>query len=294
MRKYYLHDGVAQQGPYTLEEIKQKNINPETHIWFDLLPDWTPAGRLEELKELFGATPPPFRNSLPPRFDQPLPSYGAYAETKRPNRSQLYAGIAAGALAVVIGIFYFTSNKSAANSTTGPEVFTDTATRVVDSNKIKLEALEEKERQRQTANEELTKKNREYRNNWGKYIDFSTNSYRVGSLGGIYDLEIYISNNTDKILDEVTIKVDYYLANGSYYKQQEVEVRNIQPNSAKSVRVPDASRGTRIETAISRITSRSLHFCYDRLNDLEFSISTDTTTMAAPVKEKSLDPWFCK
>jgi hypothetical protein len=30
------------------------------------------------------------------------------------------------------------------------------------------------------------------------------------------------------------------------------------------------------------------------LNDLEFSMSTDTTTMAASKMEKSNDPWFCK
>lgn len=60
MKKYYYNDGTAQQGPFTLEELQAKNITAETPVWYDGLPDWTTAGQLEELKDIFVHTPPPF------------------------------------------------------------------------------------------------------------------------------------------------------------------------------------------------------------------------------------------
>ncbi|HYM94835.1 MAG TPA: DUF4339 domain-containing protein [Chitinophagaceae bacterium] len=64
MKKYYFYDGIAQQGPITLEELQTKNITAQTLVWFDPMPQWKPAGEMEELKSLFNSTavPPP----LPP------------------------------------------------------------------------------------------------------------------------------------------------------------------------------------------------------------------------------------
>ena len=66
MKKYYFNDGTSQQGPFTIEELKGKNISPETPVWYDGLADWTTAGQLEELKEIFVHTPPPFHAATVP------------------------------------------------------------------------------------------------------------------------------------------------------------------------------------------------------------------------------------
>lgn len=60
MKKYFLSDGTAQQGPFTLEELQAKAITASTPIWYDGLTDWTTAGQLEELKDIIVHTPPPF------------------------------------------------------------------------------------------------------------------------------------------------------------------------------------------------------------------------------------------
>src|SRR5258705_7860141 len=60
MKQYYFNDGTSQQGPFTIEELKGKNISPETPVWYDGLPEWTTAGQLGELKDIFVHTPPPF------------------------------------------------------------------------------------------------------------------------------------------------------------------------------------------------------------------------------------------
>lgn len=66
MKKYFLSDGTAQQGPFTLEELQAKAITASTPIWYDGLPDWTTAGQLEELKDIITHTPPPFHTPSKP------------------------------------------------------------------------------------------------------------------------------------------------------------------------------------------------------------------------------------
>lgn len=63
MKKYYLHDGRDQHGPFTLNELKGKSIQRDTLIWTAELADWTNAGELIELQELFTSTPPPLHKT---------------------------------------------------------------------------------------------------------------------------------------------------------------------------------------------------------------------------------------
>jgi chemotaxis protein histidine kinase CheA len=70
MKKYYFNDGTAQQGPFTLEELQAKNINTETPVWYDGLPDWTTAGQVEELKDILAHTPPPFHGAVTPSVEE--------------------------------------------------------------------------------------------------------------------------------------------------------------------------------------------------------------------------------
>ncbi|WP_281631552.1 DUF4339 domain-containing protein [Flavobacterium luteolum] len=60
MREYYLHKGIQQEGPYTIDELKNKNITRQTSIWYEGLPEWTAGSNIEELSELFKVSPPDF------------------------------------------------------------------------------------------------------------------------------------------------------------------------------------------------------------------------------------------
>lgn len=59
MKKYFYSNGQEKEGPVTLEELKQKDIQPKTLIWFEGLDDWTPAGELVEMKPILEIQPPP-------------------------------------------------------------------------------------------------------------------------------------------------------------------------------------------------------------------------------------------
>lgn len=60
MKKYYLHNGKEQQGPYSLEELKTMSISSKTMIWFDGISGWTEAQFIPEIKDIIINTPPPF------------------------------------------------------------------------------------------------------------------------------------------------------------------------------------------------------------------------------------------
>ncbi|MBC7774427.1 MAG: DUF4339 domain-containing protein [Phycisphaerae bacterium] len=61
MKKYYLHNGSQQTGPFSIEDLKQKSLNPEDMVWFEGQKEWQEASTIEELSSVFNrATPPPF------------------------------------------------------------------------------------------------------------------------------------------------------------------------------------------------------------------------------------------
>jgi hypothetical protein len=59
MKKYFYSNGQEKEGPVTLEELKQKDIQPKTLIWHEGLDDWKEAENVEELREIFELSPPP-------------------------------------------------------------------------------------------------------------------------------------------------------------------------------------------------------------------------------------------
>lgn len=66
--KYYLASDGQPQGPYTVDELRQRNILPDSLVWNEAMKDWTPAGQVPELAAaLFGTIPPigPMTNANP-------------------------------------------------------------------------------------------------------------------------------------------------------------------------------------------------------------------------------------
>lgn len=60
MNAYFLIDPSTKQqnGPFSLDELKQKGVTAETMVWCSGMADWAAAGEVEELAPLFGGTAP--------------------------------------------------------------------------------------------------------------------------------------------------------------------------------------------------------------------------------------------
>ncbi len=65
MKKYFYSDGVNQFGPFSFDELREKNITKQTLVWFDGLSDWLPAGNISELNNFFTLNPPPIIKESP-------------------------------------------------------------------------------------------------------------------------------------------------------------------------------------------------------------------------------------
>lgn len=65
MNKYFTHNGQDEKGPFDFDQLKNQKISKETMIWFEGVKNWTRAGEIEELKDLFVQTPPPFKREQP-------------------------------------------------------------------------------------------------------------------------------------------------------------------------------------------------------------------------------------
>ena len=59
MKKYYLHIGTENSGPFDLEELIAQKITKKTAVWFEGLENWHYAGEIEELNRVFAVVPPP-------------------------------------------------------------------------------------------------------------------------------------------------------------------------------------------------------------------------------------------
>ena len=75
MKKYFTTDGNKNFGPFTLEELKDQLLTPDTKVWYNGLGDWTPASQIEELKPILDMMPPmpPSSTTGTEEQDRPVP-----------------------------------------------------------------------------------------------------------------------------------------------------------------------------------------------------------------------------
>ena len=281
MRKYFIHNGETENGPLDIEQLKSMQIKSETPIWYEGLQNWTIAGNVEDLKSIIisTSTPPKFKNFAQQNSNVHPPSFRKTSfepnQNFEPKKSKTLRNvlIGVGVLAVLfIGLSIASNNSEPTYNENGEFIGVDSAaTSVVDEERNRI-------------NEELTIKNRNFRNNFEKYIRVSTNQYTYNELGGISNLDIIVSNDTDYMLDEVNVNVDYIKDNGEIFKSEIVTLNNIPAHQNKSASAPESNRGTSVEVRMDGITSKKMHFCLYATNGIG--------TYSEP--ENANDPYFCK
>ena len=56
--KIWVYLNGVQQGPFALRQLADLSIEPGTPVWFEGLPQWLPAGKVEQLRPLFDSSVP--------------------------------------------------------------------------------------------------------------------------------------------------------------------------------------------------------------------------------------------
>ena len=116
MKKYYLHVGTHQEGPFSLEELRQKGITRTTPVWREGITGWTEAQSIIELQVLFAViVPPPFPSSAQQQQQftaPPPPSFHVPAQPKRRSNAGWIIALAALVLILGIGIIVLLNNPN--------------------------------------------------------------------------------------------------------------------------------------------------------------------------------------
>lgn len=231
MYTFYVHDGHAQKGPYTIAELKEMNLKTDTLVWYDGVGDWTEAGKVEELNMLFVKIPPPLKK----------PENTRSSNTSLPEKStSSKAGEAIG--------------KTVANSGTLRSVGLLAIVAILCYGGYHVyQSKQEDDR----LNAVETQKNY-VRNNIHSLVTAGNSAYNISALGGIYGLSITVSNNTDYIMDKVRVMIRYIKANGETWKDEPLDFVLVGPHQTMELRAPDSDRGTSIDYKIVSIKSGAL------------------------------------
>ena len=232
MKKYFLHDGSQQAGPFDIEDLTAKNLTKDTPIWYDGLGEWTTVGKIEELKDLVKPTPPPFGSTMtPPPEQKPVTQQKRFTDNPKQKSSTGRRLLIIGGVIVLvlIGIFIY--------------------------NQIQYQQYQE-DRESRINSEEDTKAN--IINNITSYVTAERNEYTYSELGGISNLKISVTNSTDYVLDNVRVKVIYIKANGEVWDSKMVDFNMIDPQTKSTIKVGDTERGTSVQYEIVSIKSNAL------------------------------------
>jgi len=132
IKRYYLHNGTEQQGPYDIEDLKQKGIQNQTPVWYEGLSEWTTADQIEELKDLLGkATPPRFSGT----HSTPLPT-----TSKEKNRMGTILQLIG-----VVGAIFIITMVVRANMGDSEKVQQETVTQTYEQKVMTVEEIERSE-----------------------------------------------------------------------------------------------------------------------------------------------------
>ena len=131
MKKYYLHNGNEQQGPFDIEALKARNIKKDTPIWYEGLSEWTIAEDVYDLKDLFNkTTPPPFaaKSTIPPMTEKPPIKLSPIIPITAPKKKNTIGIIlqsigAIGAIIIVILIIGKIIESNSVSSNSNPQTY---------------------------------------------------------------------------------------------------------------------------------------------------------------------------
>lgn len=131
--EYFIIDKNGQQaGPFSIAQLIQQGITPETLVWKQGMEDWTPAWKVEELKNSI----PPAYHAPEQNYQQPYqqPIYQQPVNQQPPKKgNKLVWKLLAASIVVILLVFTFTNpseeahkNKVCTEVTTAIEKATET------------------------------------------------------------------------------------------------------------------------------------------------------------------------
>ena len=87
-------------------------------------------------------------------------------------------------------------------------------------------------------------------------VTVKNNEYLRGAFGGIRGLELTVYNNSNFLVDEVSVELQIMKPSEQPLRTDIITFRNIAANGKITVKVPDSQRGIRVDYRITNIESK--------------------------------------
>jgi hypothetical protein len=253
MRKYYYHRHGENHGPFTLEELAKEKIKGDTLVWFEGMSEWVSARNVKELELLvkrhhYVAAPPP----VPQKKDTtPTPpvilAQSVPESSNKPNyRMNTILGLLI--VAGIVFVIYFIALKNAQTSYNYSQSEPTTTSQIEsEQNAENAEVVNIVKPVQETQEQKLLRLHGQIDNTWYQFLRVDVDpNYTVSPLGGIQNVYVTITNDSDYLISHLVYEVGYIKQNGDFWKSEEVIQHDIQPKSSIRVRVPDSHRGFRV------------------------------------------------
>jgi hypothetical protein len=267
MKKYLLLRDDVQSGPFTLEEIKTKNLQATDLIWkLGISNGWSHASEIDELdlvkQDHSSSTPdtsssdkntssPTLKTNYRKSLSDIKEIYVQHLQ-KAEKTKKYKIGLAAAAFVIVI-----LGGLLVKNLVDAPK---EVEIKVADvSNAPSGEGVTNSENFQNALSKEFVpyepKPKKIKPKDLKKMIGVETNDYHVRLLGGINDLKLTVQNYSEHLLDKVVVKVDYLKPKGDIVNSEQVTITNIKPAQSKSIDVPPSSRGVKVKYSVINVHS---------------------------------------
>ncbi|HEY0057915.1 MAG TPA: DUF4339 domain-containing protein [Flavisolibacter sp.] len=263
MRTYFIRSGQKVSGPFTLAMIKDLGLPGDTYIRHADAEDWTTVNEVEELDtatltsqkatETIPTPVVPYVEVLPANSIQNNTA-SAQANSKKKKRLILFMSLVALLLVLVIVSLTLVRTGTPSRANVLPEA------PVQPNAQVAILASETKEVPAKT--NEAPDQAKLTRKNWSRYIKVSNSNYAFGVLGGIHDLTVTFTNNTDYPLDEMTAKITYIKSNGKPWKTKTITVYNVPAHGERKKQIEKVNRGKSVQVTVQKVKSSRMQFCY--------------------------------
>jgi hypothetical protein len=191
---------------------------------------------------------------LPPTVEkEPIPAVSDYVDETKAKKFSGFRNLTIGLIAVIILITAFWLwTKTGSLSETNMElqkrmqqakdsISQERAIRLQQEQTIRREAFEK------------AQKLKVIKASINKFVTQKVTYEYNGFFGGIDNVQVTVSNNSDFKLNEVTVLLSYIKKNGELYDTKYIIISNIPAHGQKTVSGPDSKRGIRLDSRLGEV-----------------------------------------
>ncbi|MEJ0105058.1 MAG: hypothetical protein WDO19_22010 [Bacteroidota bacterium] len=90
-----------------------------------------------------------------------------------------------------------------------------------------------------------------------KQVSVKSNEYKRGTFGGIHDLQITVTNNSNFLLDNVLVELQYLKPSDQPLKTDNIRFSPVPANGSLTLAIPPTTRGVKVSCKIIHVESKA-------------------------------------